>query len=216
MTHAGWRSAWSGFVATAAVALTLSAESPNVSAQAAKATPLPPGVTACDFGALANDQTPDGLAIHAEPSADSPILGRLPVLENLTQEKVAADFRVIGVTNGWFLIENARYGDYDLHKQIPPVYTGRGWVSGTLLTTQLLMHTLKAAPDANAADVATVIDDYGVTAILDCKGDWLRVEAPLSATNDTSTPKPPANGPGGVVSGWTTGVCVNQRTTCGG
>jgi hypothetical protein len=215
MAHMLSRSAWSGFAAMTAFALTLSAESSGVSAQA-KATPLPLGVTACDFGALANDHTRQGLNIRAEPHADSAILGRLPALENLDNEKVAADFHVIGVIKGWFLIENARYGDYDLPKKLPPVYAGRGWVSGKLLTTQLRVHNLKAAPDENAADVGQVFDDYGVKAILDCKGDWLRVEAPMSATDHSLQPKLPSDGPRGVVSGWTHGVCVNQRTTCGG
>ena len=58
---------------------------------------------------------------------------------------------VIGVTKGWFLIENAAYGDYDLPPKIPPVFGGRGWVSGKLLSTQLRMHTLKAAPAENGA-----------------------------------------------------------------
>jgi hypothetical protein len=216
MTHTIPRSAWSDFAAMTALALTLSAASSGVSAQETKARPLPPGVAACDFGALANDHTREGLNIRAEPRADSAILGRLPVLENLDHETVAADFHVIGVTKGWFLIENASYGDYDLHKKLPPVYAGRGWVSGKLLTTQVRVHNLKAAPDENAADVAEVIDDYGVTAILDCKGDWLRVEAPLSATDHSRKPKLPSDDPRDVVSGWTHGVCVNQRTTCGG
>jgi hypothetical protein len=132
---------------------------------------LPSGVAACDFGALANDHTREGLTIHAEPRTESAILGRLPVIENVYREKIAADFHVIGVRNGWFLIENAAYGDYDLPEKILPVYAGRGWVSGKLLTIQVRMHALKAAPDENAADVGEVFDDYGVTAILDCKGN---------------------------------------------
>jgi hypothetical protein len=215
VTHRISLSAWPDFAAVIAFALTLSLGSPGVSAQEPKAGPLPPGVAACDFGALANDRTPEGLNIRAEPGANSAILGRLPVLENLTREKVAADFRVVGVSRGWFLIEGARYGDYDLHKKIAPVYAGRGWVSGKLLTTQLRFQKLKAAPDENAADVGEVFDDYGVTAILDCKGDWLRVEAPLATKDDAAKPNPPS-GPGTVLRGWTHGVCVNQRTTCGG
>ena len=215
MTNRISRSAWSGLAAVTAFALALSVGGSGVSAQEAKAAPLPPGVAACNFGALANDYTPEGLNIRAEPRADSAVLGRLPVLENLTREKVAADFHVIGVRNGWFLIEGASYGDYDLHKKIPPVYAGRGWVSGRLLTTQLRMQKLKAAPDENAADVGEVLDDYGVTAILDCKGDWLRVEAPLSTKDDASKQKLPSAGLRGVLRGWTHGVCVNQRTTCG-
>ena len=216
MTHGIKRSARLGFAAAAAFALTLSVGSAGVRAQEAKAASLPPGAAACDFGALANDHTPEGLNIRAEPGANSAILGRLPVLENLTREKVAADFQVIGVSKRWFLIVGASYGDYDLHKKIPPVYAGRGWVSGRLLTTQLRMQKLKAAPDENAADVGEVFDDYGVTAILDCRGDWLRVEAPLSKSNDAPKPKLPSDGRSGVLRGWTHGVCVNQRTTCGG
>jgi hypothetical protein len=67
LTHKIPRSAWLGFAAITAFALTLSAESSGASAQ--KARPLPPGVTACDFNALANDHTPEGLNIRAEPRA---------------------------------------------------------------------------------------------------------------------------------------------------
>jgi hypothetical protein len=216
LTHTIPRSAWSGFAAVTALALALSAESLGVSGQEAKARPLPPGVAACDFGALANDHTREGLNIRAEPRADSAILGRLPVIENAYHEKIAADVHVIGVRNGWFVIEDAGYGDYDLPKKLPPVYTGRGWVSGKLLTTQLRMMTLKAAPDENAADVVEMVDYYGVTAILDCKGDWLRIETPLSTKDYTLKPKLLSNGPSGAVRGWARRPCTNQRTTCGG
>jgi hypothetical protein len=215
LTHTIPRSAWSGFAAITAFALTLSAASSDVSAQEAKATPLPPGVMACDFGALANDRTREGLNIRAEPRVDSAILGRLPVLENPYHEKVAAELHVIGVRNGWFLIEDADYPDNDFPKR-PSVYGGRGWVSGKLLTTQFRMKTLKAAPDENAADVAEMVDDYGITAILDCKGDWLRIETPLSTKDYTLKPKLPSDGPSGTVRGWTQRPCTQQRTTCGG
>ena len=216
LTHTIPRSAWSGFAAVTALALALSTESPGVSGQEAKARPLPPGVAACNFGALANDHTREGLNIRAEPRADSAILGRLPVIENAYHEKIAADVHVIGVRNGWFLIEGANYGDYDLPAKLPPVYAGRGWVSGRLLTIQIGMRTLKAAPDENAADVVEMVDDYGVTALLDCKGDWLRVETPLSTKDYALKPKLPSDGPAGTVRGWAHKSCTNQRTTCGG
>ena len=215
MTHTIPRSAWSGFAALTAFVLALSAESLGVSGQETKARPLPPGVGACDVGALANDHTREGLNVRAEPRADSAVLGRLLVIENAYHEKIAADVHVIGVRNGWFLIEGARYGDYDLPSKLPPLYAGRGWASGTLLTTQLRMMTLKAAPDENAADVVEMVDDGGVTAILDCQGDWLRIEAPLSTRDYTLKPKLPSDGPRGTVRGWTRRPCTNQRTTCG-
>ena len=177
---------------------------------------MPTGIGACDFGALANDHTREGLNIRAEPRADSAILGRLLVIENAYHEKIAADVHVIGVKNGWFLIEDAGYGDYDLPKNLPPVYAGRGWASGKLLTTQLRMMTLKAAPDENAADVVEMVDYYGVTAILDCKGDWLRIETPISTKDYTLKPKLLSDGPRATVRGWTRRPCTNQGTTCGG
>ena len=215
LTHTMPRSAWLGIAAVTAFALALSAESSGVSGQEAKLRPLPPDVEACDFGALANDHTREGLNIRAEPRANSAILGRLLVIENGYHEKIAADVHVIGVRNGWFLIEGAGYGDYDLPKRLSPVYAGRGWVSGKLLTTQLRTMTLKAAPDENAADVVEMVDYYGVTAIVDCKGDWLRIETPLSTKDYTLKPKLLSDGPRGAVRGWTRRPCTNQRTTCG-
>ena len=217
------RSAASGSAVLTAFALTLSAASSGLSAEEAKPTPL--GVAACDFHALVNDHTREGLNIRAEPRADSAVLGRLPEIENLYHDKIAADLHVIGVRNGWFLIESAGYGDYDLPKKLPPVYRGRGWVSGKLLTTGLRASTLKAAPDENAADVVELHDsgdatpafgasEVSVTEILDCKGAWFRIEAPLSTSYYTLKPKLPSDGPRDVVRGWTQGSCINQRTTC--
>jgi hypothetical protein len=225
LTYTIKRLAWSGLAAVGAFALTLSAECPGVSAEQAKAGTLPPGVASCNFNALANDQTREGLNIRAEPRADSAILGRLKVIENANQENIAADVHVIGVKNGWFLIEGAAYGDYDLPKKLPPVYGGRGWVSGKLLTTGLRTSTLKATPDENAAVVVELHSDenadsafgaseVSVTAILDCKGEWFRVEAPVSTKNYGLKPKLPSDGPKDVVRGWTRGSCTNQRTTC--
>jgi len=212
-----------GFAAMTAFALTLSVESLGLSAQEAK--PRPPGVAACDVNALANDHTREGLNIRAEPRADSALLGRLPEIENVYHEKIAADVHVIGVRNGWFLIENAGYGDYDLPKKLPAVYAGRGWVWGKLLTTGLRSSTLKAAPDDNAADVVELHGDesatpafgsseVNVTAFLDCKGEWFRIEAPVSTGYYRLIPKLPSDGPKDAVRGWTRGSCTNQRTTC--
>jgi hypothetical protein len=215
LKHANPRSAWSGVAVATALALTLSAQSSGVLAEEPQAKPLPPGVAACDIDALANDHTREGLNIRAEPRADSAILGRLPVLENRYHEKVAAELHVIGVRNGWFLIEGAVYPDNDFPNR-PSVYGGRGWVSGRLLSTQFHMTTLKAAPDDNAADVVDVVDDYGATEFLDCQGDWVRVEMPLSTKNNSVTPKLPSDAPKGFARGWTQRPCANQRTTCGG
>jgi hypothetical protein len=197
-----------------ALALTLSAGSSGVSSQEVKARPLPPDVTACDFKALANDHTREGLNIRAEPRADAGVLGRLPIVENPYHEKIAADVHVIGARNGWFLIEGAGYGDYDLPKPLPPVYAGRGWVWGRLLTSTLQTSSLKAAPDKNAATVVEFDGWFAATAMLDCKGDWVRIETPLSTKDYTLKPIMPSDGPRNTVRGWGQRSCTHQRTTC--
>jgi hypothetical protein len=214
LTRTTARSLRLGFAAVIAFALTLSAGSRGASAQEAK-EPLPPNVTVCDFPALANDHTREGLNIRAEPRTDSAILGRLPIIENANHEKIAADVHVIGVKNGWFLIEGAFYGDYDLPEKLPPVYAGRGWVSGRLLTTELQTDSLKTAPGKNAPDVVEA-SWFDATAILDCKGDWLRIEVPLSTKDRTLKPKLPSDDPANIVRGWAWGrlSCTQQRTTC--
>ena len=205
------RPAWSGFTLASAFMLALSIESPAVSAQEANAEPLPPGVTPCDVPVLANDQTREGLNIRAEPSAGSAILGRLPIIE-IEHEKIAAELHVIGARNGWFLIDHAGYGTYDFHT-LPPDFAGRGWVSGRLLTSELQVSALKAAPDVNAADVVEG-NWFDAAAILDCKGAWLRIEVPLSTKDRTLKPKLPSDGPKNTVRGWGQRSCTNQRTTC--
>lgn len=175
---------------------------------------LPPGVTACDFPALANDKTREGLNIRAAPNARAAILGRAPMFENVDHESVAADVHVIGVSHGWFLIEGAEYGSYGYPQPAPRLYHGRGWVSGRVLTTDVQQGLLMAAPDQHAAVVIDAEDEILATAILDCKGSWFRIEAALSSADRHLTPKLPSDGPPGTVRGWSNRSCTNQRTTC--
>jgi hypothetical protein len=74
--------------------------------------------------------------------------------------------------------------------------------------------TLKAAPDEYAATVVGFEGWFTATALLDCKGDWVRIETPLSTKDYTLKPKLPSDGPGDVVRGWGRHSCTNQRTTC--
>jgi hypothetical protein len=193
------------------VAVALASPTPVASADPA---PPPPGVTACDFPALANDRTPEGLNIRTAPNTGAAILGRVPMFEDADHETIAADVHVIGVSRGWFLIEGAQYGGYGYPQPAPRLYRGRGWVSGRLLTTDVQQGRLLAAPDPHAAVVIDAEDEILATAILDCKGSWFRIEAPLSTKDQHLTPKLPSDGPPGTVRGWSNRSCTNQRTTC--
>jgi hypothetical protein len=193
------------------VAVALASPTPVASADPA---PPPPGVTACDFPALANDRTPEGLNIRTAPNTGAAILDRVPMFEDADHETIAADVHVIGVSRGWFLIEGAQYGGYGYPQPAPRLYRGRGWVSGRLLTTDVQQGRLLAAPDPHAAVVIDAEDEILATPILDCKGSWFRIEAPLSTKDQHLTPKLPSDGPPGTVRGWSNRSCTNQRTTC--
>jgi hypothetical protein len=70
-------------------------------------SPLPAGVTECNFGALSNDPDPMGLNVREAPDRNARILGRLsPPVDIGGNTIVLAEVRVIGFHKGWFLIES--------------------------------------------------------------------------------------------------------------
>ena len=72
-------------------------------------SPLPAGVTECNFRALSNDPDPAGLNVRDAPDRNARVLGRLPPTDiGRLQDGsfiVRADVQVIGYRKGWFLIE---------------------------------------------------------------------------------------------------------------
>jgi hypothetical protein len=190
---------------------------------------LPAGVTACAFRAITNDPDPNGPNIRQAPNASSQILGNLPQTKGpADMGKILPEFDVVGVQDGWFLIQGAYYdqGYFDTDKptKLPKLYAGRGWVAGNLITTGLRTMTLKKAPDDNAEDVVALSgelngsgfgpDTVAISKILNCSGPWFYVEVPLSAPYYRLSPKLPSDGPKGTTRGWTKGFCTAQLTTC--
>ena len=192
-------------------------------APAATAKPLPAGVTACKFDALGNDPDPAGLAIRSAPRDDARLLGRLPAIEDRDRgftapNKELAQFAVIGVKNGWFLIEGAHYPA----SSEPVLYTGRGWVDGRLITTHLYRDTLKREP-SNAVDDVVYLHgadrsgiayspyDAPVSRIVGCSGRWLEVE--LWVPDGKTLAGKPASADG-TVRGWTDRACAQQDKPC--
>ena len=138
---------------------------------------------------------------------------------------ILPSFHVIGVQNGWFLIEGARYDlGYDVPRSAPKPYAGRGWVAGARIATGLRTSSLKQAPRPDAPDVVALSGEEGGSAfgpsevtvrrVLDCAGPWFRVEVPLNANGVRLKPVLPTDGPKDAVRGWTTGFCTQQLTTC--
>ena len=76
---------------------------------------LPPGTMACNFGGYSIDKDRKGLNVRAEPSAQSQVLGTLPPPfrfkakgNNVPEGGWRTEFLVIGIKNGWFLIQGAK------------------------------------------------------------------------------------------------------------
>jgi hypothetical protein len=194
-------------------------------------SPLPAGVTECNFGALSNDRDPAGLTVLEAPDTNAAVLGRLlpPTVNIGGDAKIRAQVQVIGFRKGWFLIEAGPNldlpvdADPDAVVNPPPEnqhpYVGRGWVPGNMLTAWLLRNRLKQTPDEKSADVVDLSgggqsdpQEATVRRIIACSGDWVRVEVelekdikPLLATDAAK----------GAVRGWANGTCTAQLMTCG-
>lgn len=183
-------------------------------------SPLPSGITECNFSAFSRDHDPAGLNVRAEPNANARILGRLPAA-NDPQAYSTFGADVIGYKKGWFLIEHGFEAVWTPQRPREPVYSGRGWVAANLMTTQLLREKLKLAPNGAAPDVLNLQDVKGegpddsdfVTPrrILGCSGDWVHVEIALRP-GEKALAK--TNAPAGAASGWANGTCASQTTPC--
>lgn len=186
-------------------------------------SPLPDGVTECNFRALSRDPDPAGLNVREAPDRNARILGQVQPPVDILGTKLVADVHVIGYQKGWFLVALGPYDPQEVAPHGPKPFTGRGWVAGEMLTTELLRFMLKQEPRETAADLVNlfVIDAKGwqisdpqsvkVRRILSCSGDWVHVEIalakgvkPLIATATD----------GGIIRGWSNGTCTNQLTTC--
>ena len=185
-------------------------------------SPLPSGITECNFSAFSRDHDPAGLNVRAEPDGNARILGRLPLgrLEpNDPYSTFGAD--VIGYKKGWFLIEHGFEAVWTPQRPKEPVYSGRGWVAANLMTAQLLREKLKLAPNGASPDVLNLRDVKGegpadccfVTPrrILGCSGDWVHVEVGLRPGEKALTK---TDAPAGAVRGWANGTCASQTTPC--
>ena len=191
-------------------------------------SPLPAGVTECNFRALSNDPDPAGLNVRDAPDRNARVLGRLPPKDiGRLQDGsfiVRADVQVFGYRKGWFLIEAGSYHDAVLPPHGPQPYSGRGWVAGNMLTAGLLHGGLKQAPNEKSADVIDLLvrdkegiphlEPHGVKLrpIIACSGDWVQVEVALEKG---MTPLLESGASKGAPRGWVNGTCAEQFVPCG-
>ena len=165
--------------------------------------------TPCAFSAWSNDKDPAGLNVRAAPRADAAIVAKLPAPRKGTD--YAVEFRVIGSRDGWLLIEQAKFVDYDGGGPDRPVFAGPGWVSGprsgsrstTRASSRRRAPTPRSRPSSRqpaTPTAATVPISAVVDRVFSCSGGFADVQLHM--------PK------GAPVRGWVARLCANQVTTC--
>jgi hypothetical protein len=167
-------------------------------------------VAACAISAWSSDRDPAGLNVRAGPVADAQVIGRLPPPIKAEGYEFAAEVSITGSKDGWFRMDKATVNNYLSDEEPEVVFEGEGWVSGRMLALTLNAGELRGDAAQDAAIVARLIgetaegqragpDAFLVDRLHACRGDWVKVEGSFL---------------GASYSGWTTGTCSNQVTTC--
>ena len=172
------------------------------------------GIDRCDTGGYNKDTDPRGTNLRATPSTRAPIVGHLPPREPIepgATDLVGAEFHVIGATDGWLLIRDARARSDD-----KLVFKGPGFISGRLGVCTRVFGVLRGAPDVDAKAIAKLSgefkdgsrygpDSYDVMAVHGCAGHFVDVTIRL-APSIAPKAKP--------LRGWNERACGTQATTC--
>ena len=175
------------------------------------------GATHCTLRGYSTDPDPKGTNVRAGPSADAPVIGRLPprgpmVPNDNTSEIVGPEFDIVGSKDGWLLIRNAGGTSEDddaVH------FPGPGWISGGLVGFTIGSPELRAAPAAGAEVIMRLggeskgtaygADSFGVIRVHGCQQHFADVT--IRPPRGLGLPPQP-------IRGWVGRVCGNQLTTC--
>jgi hypothetical protein len=166
------------------------------------------GVTACALSGWSNDPDPSGLNIRAAPRADAEIIGHVPPPEAQAGDRYAAEFRIIGSRNGWFLVSRVKFTDYGRGKGDRLLFGGSGWVFADKVRFVINRAEVRGAPAENAQIVATLRtadgasgpDSATIDHVFGCSGAFAEAAVHMEGQRQAR--------------GWVTGICSNQVTTC--
>ncbi|MCP3473903.1 SH3 domain-containing protein [Bradyrhizobium sp. CCGUVB1N3] len=177
-------------------------------AAAVAATVDTSGVTACALSGWSNDPDPSGLNIRAAPRADAEIIGHVPPAEAQAGDRYAAEFRITGSRNGWFLVSRVKFADYGSGKGDRILFGGPGWVFADKVRFVINRAEVRAAPAESAQLLATLRttdggggpDSATIDHVFGCSGAFAEAAVHMEGQRQ--------------VRGWVTGICSNQVTTC--
>ncbi|HYF54719.1 MAG TPA: hypothetical protein VEA41_10715 [Salinarimonas sp.] len=165
--------------------------------------------TPCLVEAYAGER---GLEAREAPSADAPVLARLPDPVQVGDGEVAVAFTVTGHVPGWFRVEHAGFSD-----EVADPPEGRvvpldrpGWVPEAAVRVTIGAIALRAEPSADAPVAARLQgmarvpgggfvlfgpEGVGLRRVAACRGTFAEVETDMGR-------------------GWTEAACSRQRTAC--
>lgn len=187
---------------------------------------VPAETKMCDIYAWVQDNDPAGVTVRATPDTKGQAIAVLPSAHSIEDAYTpGAELRVVGVKDGWFLIERAKhptamYGDDDRagpgtgSATVRQAFAGRGWIHGSRLATGIqLGRSLRASADPKSKPVFDLKIDsesgetwVSVDGFKNCEGDAIELTAKRSIDGVEGT-------------GWIGGddasqLCSNQVTTC--
>jgi hypothetical protein len=165
-------------------------------------------VAACALSGWSGDPDPAGLNIRAAPRADAEIIGRVPPPEEQAGDRYAAEFRIVGSRNGWFLINRVTFRDYGSGKGDRVLFSGPGWVFTDKVRFLINRAEVRGAPVENAPVLARLRTPDGsggpdaatIDHVFGCSGAFAEATVHMEGQRQ--------------VRGWVTGICSNQVTTC--
>lgn len=204
-----------GFAAAPAVA------QPAGSADAAAWEPG--GLTICRLGAWTNNETAAPIAVHAEPSATSAVVGHLPTTgaDGSTAYDYSVAFDIIAANGAWLQISGATDADNaNDDRAARPVYSGTGWIPADAARFGIQSARGHQRPDAASPRLVDLGTDWAselgkVTRILACADAWVLVDLTIHhrrGLGDRLTELPAAEQQHRRA--WFRGVCSNEATTC--
>ena len=173
-----------------------------------------------DITGWLRDTTAGGRAVHAAPSAESPVLGRIAPPAPEENGEWPVGFSIREARDGWLLVEGAG-DDTQLTEGLDrPMYSGRGWIRGNGVLVGIQASQAFAGP-SHSSDVVLhagmhMLDGAGeMTHVVACEGDWVRarwtIREPGTVRYDTAAvvSRNPL-----VIEAWATGICNILETSC--
>ncbi len=120
-------------------------------------------------------QPGEGLAVRAEPSPESDVIGNLAVLEEESDRPLSVVVTVTASQSGWARIALQSSKEYATADGVAHQY---GWLPADLLTVDARVEgaiTVYNRPGLMGRVLTTIKDDSVKFRVLGCRGEWLQV-----------------------------------------